>query len=140
MAEQTDKELMDKMVSLFQKGKIGDANFEELMAAFCKKEDDMAEQTQKRLVSDLLETMAIRDADIDIVIYNLVEYQKKYSQKYERLSVTNEQDEYEDYWYVKIFGWREETEHERNRRIQDAVISNSVEYQQYLKLKEKFEK
>jgi hypothetical protein len=100
----------------------------------------MAEQTQKRLVPDELERMAIRDTDIDTVIYHLNEHKHRYSGKYERLSVTNEQDEYEDYWHIKIFGWREETEHERNRRIDDAVISNSVEYQQYLKLKEKFEK
>ena len=130
---QTEKQLIDNLVVQIEKGRIGDANSEELMAAFCKKED-------VNLVKDQIESIRVHDMDMDVLIYRIFELKKNCGDKYARISFDLEPDEYVDNYILVCYGWRQENEYEAKKRIKKEMLDNEARYQQYLELKKEFEK
>lgn len=96
--------------------------------------------TEKILVSEHLEILYPEGVEISEFISMLNQYIVKYAGKYQKLTLSQESDSCIDWNNLVLSGHREETEKEKEQRKIYEDRRKDFEYQQYLMLKEKFDK
>lgn len=91
------------------------------------------------LVTEKICTIHLDDTPVDDLISELNKLKDQHSNSYKRLIIRNDEDLYESYYNLSLYGVRDENEKEKLVRILRQKEIDNRDYQTYLKLKSKFE-